>query len=222
MVLMRLGLNALLEDLSYRFGIGVTTVSTVIQKWIDIMHIQLQFLITWPSQEVARANMPRIFKDIYPRARCIIDCSEIFIERPTAYQARAQTYSNYKKHNTVKFLIGISPYGAITFLSKCWGGRASGKCITQGSGFLSRIEHGDVILADRGFDISDDLHIYGAKLEIPAFTRGKKQLSLSEVEYSKRISQVRIHVERVIGLLKNKYICTTIVHPSCLSYQAQA
>ena len=119
MLFMRLRLNALLEDLSYRFGIGVTTVCTVIQKWIDIMHIQLQFLITWPSQEVARANMPRIFRDLYPCARCIIDCSEIFIERPTAYQARAQTYSNYKKHNTVKFLIGISPYGAITFLSKC-------------------------------------------------------------------------------------------------------
>lgn len=67
------------------------------------------------------------------------------------------------------------------------------------------IDHGDVILADRGFDISDNLTIYGARLEIPAFTRGKKQLSLQEVEYSKRLSKVRIHVERVIGLLKNKY-----------------
>ena len=75
----------------------------------------------------------------------------------------------------------------------------------QNSGFLRLIDHGDVILADRGFDISDDLTIYGARLEIPAFTRGKKQLSLQEVEYSKRLSKVRIHVERVIGLLKNKY-----------------
>ena len=114
------------------------------------MHTRLKFLITWPSQEVAEANMPRIFKDLYPRARCIIDCSEIFIERPASYLARAQTYSNYKRHNTVKFLIGISPYGAITFLSKCWGGRASDKCITLNSGFLNLIEHEDVILADRG------------------------------------------------------------------------
>ena len=42
-------------------------------------------------------------------------------------------------------------------------------------------------------------------VEIPAFTRGKKQLSMQEVEYSRRISKVRIHVEGVIGLLKNKY-----------------
>ena len=159
------------------------------------MFIHLKFLIKWPTQEAARANMPQIFKDLYPHTRCIIDCSEIFIERPCAYQARAQTYSSYKKHNTVKFLIGITPCGAISFLSKCWGGRATDRCITQNSGFLRLIDHGDVILTDRGFDIADDLTIYSARLEIPAFTRGKKQLCLQEVEY----------VERVIGLLKNKY-----------------
>ena len=59
----------------------------------------------------------------------------------------------------------------------CWGRSAGDKCITQGSSFLSCLEHGDVILADRGFD---DLHIYGAKLEIPAFTTGKMQLGLSQ------------------------------------------
>ena len=35
----------------------------------------------------------------------IIDCFEIFIERPMNLKARAQTWSNYmyKHHNTVKF-----------------------------------------------------------------------------------------------------------------------
>ena len=43
----------------------------------------------------------------------------------------------------------------------------------------------DVILADRGFDIGDDIALHGAKLVIPSFTRGKSQLSMEEVEYSK-------------------------------------
>ena len=73
------------------------------------------------------------------------------------------------------------------------------------SGFLRLLDPGDVVLADRGFDIGDDIALHGARLEIQAFTRGKKQLSMQEVEYSRRISKVRIHVERVIGLLKNKY-----------------
>ena len=139
------------------------------------MHIRMCFLVKRPSKEVVRANIPQVFKDLYPRASYIIDCSEIFIEQPHAYQARAQTFSNYKKHNTVKFLIGISPSGAITFLSKCWGERATDKHITQNSGFIHLLDHGDVVLADRRFDISDNLGIFGVTLEIPSFTRGKKQ-----------------------------------------------
>ena len=110
-----------------------------------------------------------------------------------------------KQHNTVKFLIDITPCGAISFLSKYWGGRATDKCITMNSGFLKLFDFGDVVLADRGFDIGDDIALHGARLEIPAFTRGKKQLSMQKVEYSRRISEVRNHVEHVIGLLKNKY-----------------
>ena len=41
--------------------------------------------------------------------------------------------------------------------------------------------------------------VHGAKLEIPAFTRGKKQLTQREVELSKQLSMVRIHVERIIS-----------------------
>ena len=39
----------------------------------------------------------------------IIDCFEVFIGRPSSLKARAQTWSNYMKHNTAKFLIGACP-----------------------------------------------------------------------------------------------------------------
>ena len=44
-----------------------------------------------------------------------------------------------------------------------------------------------------------------AELLMPAFTRGKSQLSAKEVEVSPKIASVRIHIERVIGFLKNRY-----------------
>lgn len=44
-----------------------------------------------------------------------------------------------------------------------------------------------------------------ASLVIPSFTKGKPQLSQKEVEQSKQISEVRIHVERIIGALKKRY-----------------
>ena len=107
--------------------------------------------------------------------------------------------------NPSKFLIGITPSGIFSFLSRCWGWRVSDKVLTQQSGFLDMVEHGDTVLADRGFTITDDIALRRAKLVIPSFTKGKTQLSQKEVETSKQLSQVRIHVERIIGLLKNKY-----------------
>ena len=44
-----------------------------------------------------------------------------------------------------------------------------------------------------------------SKLEIPALTQGKPQLSQRDVELSKHLSEVCIYVEQVIGNLKDKY-----------------
>ena len=129
----------------------------------------------------------------------------IFIERPKDLIARAQTYSSYKSHNTIKYLIGITPQGTISFISKGWGGRTSDKHVTEHSGFLKNIIPGDLILADRGFDIGDSVGLYNGELKIPAFTRGKKQLDPIDLENTRGLASVRIHVERVIGATRQKY-----------------
>ena len=41
---------------------------------------------------------------------------------------------------------------------------------------LQKLLPGDIVLADRGFDIADSVGYYQARLHIPAFTRGKKKL----------------------------------------------
>lgn len=60
-------------------------------------------------------------------------------------------------------------------------------------------------MADRGFDISDSVGAMQAKLHIPAFTKGKGQLSAVEVHETRKIANVRIHVERIIGNVRQKY-----------------
>ena len=56
-------------------------------------------------------------------------------------------------------------------------------------------------MADRGFDKSKDLAFRGTTLCIPPFTKGKSQLSQWEVEMSRALSSLRIHVERAMGEL---------------------
>ena len=64
---------------------------------------------------------------------------------------------------------------------------------------------GDVVLADRGFNISDSVGMQQARLHIPAFTKGKTQLSAMEVEQTRSIANVRVHVERVVGCVRQKF-----------------
>ena len=108
-----------------------------------------------------------------------------------------------KSHNSVKFLVAVSPTGAVICVSKCWGGQVSERHLMVYSGFLNKLSHSDLVLTDCGFDIADDLAFVGASLAIPPFTRGKLQLSQREVETSRALLQVRIHVECAIGHMKN-------------------
>ena len=153
-------------------------------------------------------TIPTVFKSTFTRFTSIIGCFEIFIESPRNLLARAQCFSQYKRHCTIKVFISCTPLGAINFLSKCWGGRASDIQIVRDSEFTTLKYHwpGDQILADRGFTLSEDFALNsGTELLIPAFTRGKKELSAAGVERTRKIASMRIHIEMVIGLLKNQY-----------------
>ena len=206
MTLMKLRLNMPLEDLAYRFNVSVSTVSRTFQSWMVVMDARLRPLIKWPEREELWRTMPQCFQYSFgKKTTVIIDCFEVFIDRPSNLMARAQTFSNYKHHNTVKVLIGITPQATISFVSKAWGGRTSDKYLTDNCGILDKLLPGDLVLADRGFTIQESLMFKHAQLAIPAFTRGKEQLDPVDVEGTRGIANVRIHVERVIGLLRRKY-----------------
>ncbi|XP_050066075.1 uncharacterized protein LOC126555161 [Aphis gossypii] len=98
-----------------------------------------------------RETLPEAFKKNYQNCRCIIDCTEIKTEQPNSVEQRVYMYSRYKSSYTVKVLVAVTPNGMICFLSKCYGGRASDSFITNDSGFLNKLEPGDVVLADKGF-----------------------------------------------------------------------
>ena len=55
-----------------------------------------------------------------------------------------------------------------------------------------------------------------AEVKTPSFTRGKTQLEKVQVDWSRELSIVRIHVERVIGIVKQKYTILQSILPISL------
>ena len=134
------------------------------------MASRLHPLILWPEREDLRCSLPMCFRIFFKNCASIFDCFEVFIELPSDLKARAQTLSNYKQHNTIKFLISVTPQGSISFVSKAWGGRVTDKHLTEHSGFLDKLLPGDLVLADGGFTIEDSVGLFCAELITPPFT----------------------------------------------------
>ena len=131
MTLMKLRLDLLHRDLAERFCISAKDVTYTLHHYIAIMAKSLKPILLkfYPRSEIAK-TLPKEYLH-YKRLRCIIDCSEIFIQKPSDLKLQAATWSDYKHHNTLKFLIAITPQGSICFVSKLWGRRTSNKTYSK-------------------------------------------------------------------------------------------
>ncbi|VDH89218.1 Hypothetical predicted protein [Mytilus galloprovincialis] len=202
MFLCRLRCGFLTEDLSVRFNIHASTVSRKIITWTNYLYFILGGINIWPSRGKIMEHMPQDFKLLYPNTRVIIDCTEIFTERPSSLALASKTFSSYKSHNTWKGLVGISPHGAITFISALYSGCMSDIEITKHSGLIDLLEPGDQIMADKGFILNKLLKDTGVSIATPHFLCSDGQFTPSQIEDNQKIASLRIHVERHIKRAK--------------------
>ena len=171
MTLVRLRLGLMGRHLADTFSVSPSQVSRIVTTWVCFLSATFkETLLLWPSKEEVRKNLPRSFKR-YPNTRIIIDCTEMFIEKPTSPYAQRATWSDYKEHNTIKALVGITPSGYFSFLSEFWTGSTTDRRITQESGLVDLLEEGDAVMADRGFNIRDILTKKKVYLNIPPFSK---------------------------------------------------
>ena len=205
MVLSRLKQGYRELDLAHRFGISIFTVSEIFSKWISHMgHIFSQIPI-WPSKQHIQDKMPQVFKDLkYDNTRCIVDCTEIFIQHPSSNLVmQSVLFSSYKNHHTAKGLVAIAPHGPITFVSDLYAGSATDFDITKHCGMLDLLEPHDHIMADKGFEIQRLLDERCVRVDHPPILRGVTVMSAEQEVNTRRIAKLRIHVERAIERIKN-------------------
>ena len=102
-------------DVLDRFDISPTKSLFVFTTWIKLLSKLLKNFVAWLPREAIRDLSATFIKTGNSKCRVILDCAEVFFERPKPLDCQAATWSDYKHHNTVKFLVGISPSGFITF-----------------------------------------------------------------------------------------------------------
>ncbi|XP_029981734.1 uncharacterized protein LOC115413135 [Sphaeramia orbicularis] len=200
LTLMCLRLDLPIQHLCYLFQVHRTTASDAFHHTLSVMYSRLSPLVHWPTRESLLASMPHQFVESFGKnVAVIVDCFEVLIERPSDVLAGAQTFSQYKRAHTMKYLIVITPQGVISFISVGWGGRTSDKYITEYCGFLNKLLPGDAVLANRGFNIRERGGIMWAEV------RGPAQLEVKDVEETRAIAHLRNYVKRVIGVVQNKF-----------------
>ena len=155
MVLVRLRCGLLEVEIARRFVISQSHVSRIWTTWLSFLYHRLRALPIWPPFEYIHQTMPVWFKENYPKTRVIIDCTEIYIEMPTSFRSQSATFSSYKHHNTAKGLLGIYPAGYPTF--GLYVGRLSDKKVTRDCDVLNLLDPGDDVMANRGFNIIEDM-----------------------------------------------------------------
>ena len=178
LTLMRLRLRLLNGDIADRFYILPTKSSFIFTISIKLLSKLLKNLVAWLPLETIRDNLRETFiKTGNNKCRVILDGAEAFVERPKSLDCQAATWSDYKHHNTINFLVDISPSGFITFSSSCYGGRASDRFITKDSGFYDLLERDGVLMVDCCFQVQEDLLLHFSNLQVSPDPRTKSQMT---------------------------------------------
>lgn len=133
------------------------------------------------------------------KVQSIIDCFEIEIQKPTDPMKQALTWSEYKKCNTLKYLVSATPNGFVNFISSGYGGCISDVLLFKCCGYLDVLPRGCAVMADRGFKhIKREIEERGCVLIRPPSVLASTKPTKSDVVETKRIASLRIHIERVI------------------------
>ena len=89
------------------------------------------------------------------------------------------------------------------FVSDAFEGSMSDNDIVKKSGFLDKLDAGDLMLADGRFTIRDMLYAKKVDLNIQPFLQGTGWVTVGDEITTKQIARVRIHLERAIDLIPN-------------------
>ena len=81
LIMMKLRLNRLSQDLAHRFNISCSAVCRLLNVGHPAIAKKLSFLVRWHGNEEGICTLPSVFKRSFRKCRVVTDWTEIFCER---------------------------------------------------------------------------------------------------------------------------------------------
>ncbi|XP_060806098.1 uncharacterized protein LOC132902987 [Amyelois transitella] len=170
--------------------------SRIFSKNIPILASVIRPFIVTLDIELIKKNLPMAFRHRFHKVSCI-SCLEIEIQKPSKAVNQALTWSDYKKANTIKYLVSSSN-GLVNFISPGYGGRITDTCLVETCDFVKCLQQAMCVMADRGFK---HVEVYLCQRGMVLVQSGTK-FSKAEAKETKQIASLRIHIEWVIRRLR--------------------
>jgi len=208
LTLMCVRLNIGFDLLSHIFRVPVKIVSKIFSRVLQVMFSRYGALVSWPLRENLFPNVPLLYRETFGQQivvivdtlelSVVIDSIEVVMDRPSNHGPSPSTVvSDYSNQTYVKFLVGLSPQGAVLFISKGFGDNVSEKELVETSGFLQNLLPGDIILGQRGSSVH----------EVVQVTAKSSKMRVQPYEWNNHqdTSKLQIHVERTVDIFKRTF-----------------
>ncbi|KAE8738996.1 hypothetical protein FOCC_FOCC015511 [Frankliniella occidentalis] len=204
MFLLRLRRGLPLEELAEMFGIGHTLVHDVCYIMTRLLYLTFKSMEDdmFPTAAEQRKYKPQKMKH-FKNLRILLDGLSIFIEAPSNFEQQGNTYSSYKGCNVIIFSVGISCNCATVFCSDGMEGSMSDKGVIVNSNLLSRLQKGDGVMTDRGYELTAELQEIGCEFYKPPTLGERRNFTKEEEILTKAIASARIYTEHAIADIKD-------------------
>ena len=137
------------RELAHRLKILRATVSRIMVTLANFLYSLLGSVCFWKSPAAVKANLPPEFS-AYSDTQVILDCMELRCQTPSSLVLQIEVFSHYRSHCTFKAMVGMSPDGALTFISPLFEDPMRDKEVFRQSGIKNLLTHNTAIMVEWG------------------------------------------------------------------------
>lgn len=158
MTLMKLRRNYSMHDLAFRFRVSLSEADCIVYNTIlALHHIYYDSDLKerpFPPLNSMWSHLPEQFNS-FPNCRVVLECVRIGCEDPDySSETDILTSTKFDPKVYVKGFMGISPTKNVLFASGVYEDSTNNSDIFKESGILTKLESGDLIMADKSFEIT--------------------------------------------------------------------